>query len=1023
MSLTHAPEHGDMQYTSHRLAGVPKCSIGICWGQIGINYFATVMDAIFKLDLPDQYNLVDHFVDRHVREGRGDKTAIISGAWRITYRELAEQVNRVGNALLRLGLQEEQRVLLVLPDSPEFAAAYFGAMKLGAVAVPTNTALREMDYAYFLRESRARIAIVHSTSLPEFRPALVGQKYCKRVVVCGNRVDGFIHWDQFLQNRPPNLRTAPTSKDDAAFWLWTSGSTGRPKAAVHSHHDWIHCCECYARGVLDMRTDDVTFSTSKLYHAYGLGNGLMFPMHVGATTILYQDRPQARAILETAEANRPTIFYSVPTLYAAMLEEADRGTTYDLRSVRLAVSAGEPLPAQIFCRWKERFGVEILDGIGSTEVLHIYLSARSGQVKPGSTGQAVPGYELSLVDQDGEPVADGEVGELIVAGPSTAQRYWNRQALSTDRMRGRWFFTGDKYTKDKDGYYWYAGRSDDMFRVSGQWVSPVEVEWTLIEHPRVLEAAVVAFEEETHLQTSKAFVVLRNGDAGSAELVSQLQDFVKRRITPYKYPRHIEFVSELPKSSAGKILRYKLREVCRAAVAEQAQTRDVQNHSQEQAEKECLPDLAASPGAKWEAARGERVVTSFKAAGVVGAGTMGRGIAMCFINAGISVLLKDTKQEVVESALRAIRASYQGRVQKGKISVEEMEHRLSGIQPQLDYDGFDAADVVVEAAFENLEVKRAVFRELGEVVKPGAILATNTSYLSVDEIAAGCSRPEAVIGLHFFSPAHVMRLLEVVPGKVTAKSVTAGALALAKRLGKTAVVAGNCPGFIGNRMLRAYRWEAQLLLEEGASPYQVDSTLEQWGMAMGPFAAQDLAGIDIAMSSRHVFEALQRPGFRKPRVIEMLYERGRLGQKTGSGWYRYDDKRMAHNDPAVEALIERTAREAGTTRRSITAEEIIDRTIYALINEGSRILEEGHASRASDIDLVHVNGYGFPAFRGGPMHYADEVGLQVVYKRILEFRVVHGEHWEASLLLARLAESGRCFRGLDPAPETPGLVQ
>ena len=525
------------------------------------------MDSVVKLELPDRYNLVDHFVDRHIREGRGDKTAIISGDRWITYRELTEQVNRVGNALRRLGLQEEQRALLVLPDGPEFAAAYLGTMKIGAVAVPTSTSMREMDYAYFLRESRARVAIVHSSLLTEFRPALLGQPYCKKIIVCGKPVEGFIHWEQFLQNESPELIAAPTSKDDTAFWLWTSGSTGRSKAAVHSHHDWVDCCECYARGVLNIRTDDVTFSTSKLYHTYGLGNGLMFPLHVGAATILYPDKPQPRVILETAQAHRPTLFFSVPTLYAAMLEHCEKGgekgAGYDLKSVRLAVSAAEPLPAQIFCRWKERFGVEILDGIGSTEVLHIYLSARPGQVKPGSTGQAVPGYELSIVDLAGQPVPDGVVGDLMVAGASTAQRYWNRKALSTERMRGRWFFTGDKYRKDEHGYYWYAGRSDDMFRVSGQWVSPIEVEWALTEHPRVSEAAVVAFEEGTQIQTSKAFVVLQNGDTGSAELVRELQDFVKQRITPYKYPRHIEFVPELPKSAAGKILRYKLREMIR----------------------------------------------------------------------------------------------------------------------------------------------------------------------------------------------------------------------------------------------------------------------------------------------------------------------------------------------------------------------------------------------------------------------------------------------------------------------------
>jgi len=526
------------------------------------------MPPLGNLQIPERFNLVDHFVDRHLREGRGDKVAIVCGGQRLRYGEIAEQINRFGNGLLALGLQEEQRVLLVLPDVPEFAVAYFGAMKIGAVAVPTNTALRAEDYAYLLEDSGAKIAIVHSTLLSEFRPVLSGQDHCKHVIVCGEPTEGFIYWDQFLNDSSPRLEAAPTCKDETAFWLWTSGSTGRPKAAVHLHRDWIYCCDCYARGILNIQADDVTFSSSKLFHAYGLGNGLMFPFHVGATTILNPERPKANTILETAHSTRPTLFFSVPTLYAAMLREAERQPHYELGSVRLAASAAEPLPADIFRRWKERFGVEILDGIGSTEVLHIYLSARSGQVRPGSTGHAVPGYELMLVDDAGQPVPPGTTGDLMVAGLSTAQQYWNRQDLTRTRMRGSWFFTGDKYRVDEDGYYWYAGRSDDLFRVSGQWVSPIEVESALIEHPSVWEAAVIAIEEETGIQTPKAFVVLAEGYRGGEALVRELQDFVKRRITAYKCPRHIEFLQELPRTAAGKILRYKLREMsrCRTGV-------------------------------------------------------------------------------------------------------------------------------------------------------------------------------------------------------------------------------------------------------------------------------------------------------------------------------------------------------------------------------------------------------------------------------------------------------------------------
>lgn len=523
-----------------------------------------LMNSSIQLEIPDRYNLVDHFVDRHLRHGRGYKAAIICGHQQYSYAEVAAQINRVGNGLRRLGLQREQRVLLLLPDIPEFTAAHFGTMKAGAVAVPTNTALRAADYAYFLEESQAGIAIVHSTLLAEFTQAHVGQQYLKHLIVCGEPAEGYLHWDEFLKGTSPELDAAPTNKNDAAFWLWTSGSTGRPKAAVHRHQDWVHCCEFYARGVLDIQEEDVTFSTSKLFHAYGLGNALMFPFHVGATTILYPGKPQPKAILYFAQAHRPTLFFSVPTLYASMLQESER-TDYDLASIRLAASAAEPLPAEIFRRWKERFGIEILDGIGSTEVLHIYLSARAGQVRPGSTGRAVAGYELALVDPEGRPVGHGAIGDLMVAGPSTATSYWNRHSLTQQRMRGRWFVTGDKYRVDEDGYYWYAGRSDDLFRVSGQWVSPIEVESALVEHSCVLEAAVIAFEEETGLHTPQAFVVLREGYAASSELAKELQEFVKRRITPYKYPRRIEFLNDLPKTAAGKVLRYKLRELSRAA--------------------------------------------------------------------------------------------------------------------------------------------------------------------------------------------------------------------------------------------------------------------------------------------------------------------------------------------------------------------------------------------------------------------------------------------------------------------------
>jgi benzoate-CoA ligase family protein len=519
---------------------------------------------------PSFFNLTDHFLDRHIKEGRAQKVAIRCGDSVRTYGDLAADVNRAGNSLLKLGLQEEQRVLLLLPDSPEFCIAYFAVIKVGAVVVPTSTAVRAPDYDYFLSESRARILIVHSALFAEVAPVLSSQRYLRNVIVVGERQPGCLHWDEWLAQNSPELDAARTSEEDVALWLWTSGSTGRPKAAVHLHSDWICCCRNYAVGVLGIGPDDVTFSSSKLFHAYGLGNGLMFPFYAGASTILFSGKAQAKAVLGIVQAARPTLFFSVPTLYAHMLQEAER-ESYCLDSVRLAVSAAEPLPAEIFRRWQRKFGVEILDGIGSTELLHMYLSARPGKVKPGSTGSAVPGYKLRIVarddhdlhdnDLDDHEVPPGTIGDLLVAGDSIATCYWNRRQLTAERMRGKWFFTGDKYWMDSDGYYWYAGRSDDMFRVSGQWVSPAEVEGALVEHESVLEAAVVAYREDTELHTPKAFVVLREGIAQTPDLARELQEFVKHRITPYKYPRHIEFLDNLPKTAAGKVQRYKLREL------------------------------------------------------------------------------------------------------------------------------------------------------------------------------------------------------------------------------------------------------------------------------------------------------------------------------------------------------------------------------------------------------------------------------------------------------------------------------
>jgi len=514
------------------------------------------------LNIPDRFNLASYMVDRHVSEGRGSKTAIVADGQRLSYAQFAAQMNQVGNALRRLGMQEGQRVLLLLPDSSEFAAAFFGAVKIGAVPVPCNTSLRSADYSYFLNETRARVLFVHSSLLPQVQSALSSHTFLRHTVVVGDRCDGYPNWEQLLSDSSPVLDTAPTGKDDVAFWLWTSGSTGPPKGAVHLQHDWIYCCENYARGILGICESDMTFSTSKLYHAYGLGNSLMFPFYVGATTVLDSvayGKTQAGVLLGKITKARPTVFFSVPTLYASMLAEADRLNSYELSSIRVAASAAEPLPAELFRKWHSRFGSEILDGIGSTEVLHIYISARAGAVRPGSTGQPVPGYKIRVVGENDLDVPQGEVGELMVGGESIAPCYWNRPELSSERMRGGWFVSGDKYYTDQDGYFWYMGRSDDMFRVSGQWVSPIEIESVLAEHLAVLEAAVVPYEQANGLLAPKAFVVAKSEIHTDEVLARELQEFLKSRIAPYKYPRLIEFVAELPKTAAGKILRRELR--------------------------------------------------------------------------------------------------------------------------------------------------------------------------------------------------------------------------------------------------------------------------------------------------------------------------------------------------------------------------------------------------------------------------------------------------------------------------------
>ena len=407
----------------------------------------------------------------------------------------------------------------------------------------------------------------------------------------------------------------------------------------------------------------------------------------------------------------------------------------------------------------------------------------------------------------------------------------------------------------------------------------------------------------------------------------------------------------------------------------------------------------------------ETPIIPIKSAAVVGAGTMGGGIAMALANAGIPVLLKEADQAALDRGLATIKSNYANSVKRGRFTQEAADERFNRIRPTLSYDGFSNVDLVIEAVFEGMALKKEVFKELDRVCKPGAILASNTSTLSIDEIAASTSRPSFVIGTHFFSPANVMRLLEIVRGKATSKEVIATCMQLSKTLGKVGVLVGNCRGFVGNRMFGPYRREAQFLVEEGASIEAVDKALVDFGNAMGPLAVGDLAGLDVGWRIRKEYQHLEVPGVRQPIAEDRLCELGRFGQKTGAGWYKYDDQRRASPDPAVDELVRQWVAEAGIVQRQISADEITERCIYALVNEGARILEEGYALRASDIDIIYLNGYGFPAHRGGPMWYADAVGLKKVYERVSEFHRQHGETWRPAPLLKRLAEQGKTFAG------------
>jgi benzoate-CoA ligase len=514
-----------------------------------------------RVEIPRDYNAAHDLIERNLRAGRAAKLAYVDDERSCTFGELAERVNRFANAITDLGVEMEQRVLLSMLDTIDWPVAFLGCIKAGVVPVAINTLLTPADYEYMLRDSRARALVVSASLLPKFAPLVDRARFLKHVIVAGGPSQGHRSFDDLLANASSRFEPAPTTADDMCFWLYSSGSTGAPKGTVHVHSSLLQTAELYARPVLELSDADVVFSAPKLFFAYGLGNSLSFPLAVGATTILMAERPTPDAVFARLSRHQPSILSAVPTLYAAMLASPnlpERDAT-----LRACVSAGEPLPEEIGRRWRKHFGVDILDGLGSTEMLHIFLSNRPGDVCYGTTGTPVPGYRVRVVNDEGVEVPDGEIGELQVSGPSCALKYWNNREKTRATFQGPWLRTGDKYSRNADGRYVYAGRSDDMLKVSGMYVSPAEVESALITHESVLEAAVVGRMDADRLTKPVAFVVLKPGERADETLAETLKAHVKSRLAPFKYPRWIEFMTELPKTATGKIQRYKLRELHR----------------------------------------------------------------------------------------------------------------------------------------------------------------------------------------------------------------------------------------------------------------------------------------------------------------------------------------------------------------------------------------------------------------------------------------------------------------------------
>jgi 4-hydroxybenzoate-CoA ligase len=515
------------------------------------------------------YNAVTDFVDANVARGLGDKVAFVDAERSITYGELQSRTYQFAAALKTLGLRPEERLTLLLYDTVDFPVAFWATLRAGVIPLPLNTLLTAEQYAYILGDSRACAIVAAAPLARAIVPVLDRLPRLRTVVLVGATAEDKAAFasrevydlDDILAREQPKPFTAPTLSDEVAFWMYTSGSTGDPKGVKHVHTTPLAAAKLMGQGVIGIHKDDVVFSAAKLFFSYGLGNAMAFPMSVGASTVLLPHRPTPEVIFELMRRHRPTVFYGVPTLYASLLAHKDmtRGAGSD--RLRLCVSAGEALPAHVGERWRAAAGCDVLDGIGSTEMFQTFLSNRPDDIRYGSTGKVVPGYEVKIVDENGREQPDGEIGELVVRGPTAGEGYWSQRAKSRRTFAGEWTHTGDKYLRDPDGYYHYCGRTDDMFKVSGMWVSPFEVEAALASHEAVLEAAVIGKEDADGLIKPKAFIVLKNGYAADERLLETLRVHVKERAGPWKYPRWIDIRSDLPRTATGKIQRFKLREL------------------------------------------------------------------------------------------------------------------------------------------------------------------------------------------------------------------------------------------------------------------------------------------------------------------------------------------------------------------------------------------------------------------------------------------------------------------------------